>query len=191
LAKNFFEIANVYQPIENQQLPDEVPTLCVSTDQSITTLKSTLEVLFDKLNQNNYSYTQDSELSANVFNNDQWVGVIKQIPSQIQNNFGLVNKVSVIEISLPKLLSSLNTIQVYTPTSEYPDLKFDITITSKEPVGEIIKKIKNYHPSIAVVKYLNSYHSKHSFQISLRSYTENLTKDFGNTIQQSLLVIPT
>ena len=149
-------------------------------------LKSTLENFFDKLNQNNYSFVQDSDLSAKVFNNDQEVGLLKQISSQIQNNFGLINKISVIEISLTKLLNSLNTIQVYTPISEYPDLKFDITISSKLPVGECITKIKNHHQAIAEVKYLNSFKTKHSFQISLRSYTENLTKDLGTTIQKEL-----
>lgn len=184
--KNFFEIANIYRSIEGQQLPDEISTLCLSTDQSIFDLKSAFEGLFGKLNQTNYFFVQATNNSAKIINNDQEVGFLQQVSSQIQSNFGLVNKVSTIEVSLPKLLNSLDTVQVYTPISEYPDLKFDITLSSELPVGEIIKKIKDHHSSIAVVKYLNSFKAKHSFQISIRSYTENLTKDFGNTIQQEL-----
>lgn len=186
LAKNFFEIANVYQSVPEQTLPNEISTLCISTDQPISSLKNTLEGFFDKLNQKNCSFNQDTPVSAIILNNDQPIGRISQISPQIQKNFGLENIISIIEINLPKFLQSLTIQKNYTPISEYPDLKFDITVSSKESIGEIIKKIKSHHSSIAEVKYLNSFQSKHSFQISLRSYTENLTKDLGNTIQQSL-----
>lgn len=186
LKKNFFEIANVYLKKDNAILPDEIPTLCISTNQDIFLLKSITESILLKLNQNNYRFEQSSSVTANIYNNEMLVGELKLVNPQIQKNFGIESTVSVVEINLASLLGSLNTEKNFTPISEYPDLKFDITVNSKKSVGELIEKIKEHHISIAEIKYLNSFQSKHSFQISLRSYTENLSKDIAQKLQEEL-----
>lgn len=188
LNKNLFEIANVYLKKDGEILPDEISTLCISTCLPITALKNTVESLLNKLNQNDYFFDQSTSSSANITNNQKLIGEIKQVNPHILKNFGVDASISVVEINLLALLESLNTQKTFTQISEYPDLKFDITVSSKKTIGELVKNIKNYHPSIALVKYLDSFQSKHSFQISLRSYTENLTKEYAQKLQEELKI---
>lgn len=183
---NFLEIANIYLPTKDSNLPEEIPTLCVSTTKQVLDLKHDLVTYFAKLNQKNITFLQDEQLSAKIVMNNVQIGYLKQISSVIQNNFGLESPVSVLEINLALLLKNLNLDLTLTPISPFPDLKLEVTLNSELPIGDIVSKIYFQNQQIAKVKYLNSYHNKHSFEITLRSYEENLTKDFATKIQQEI-----
>jgi len=191
---NFFEIANIYKIDPESPLPTEISTLCLSTDNNLLVLKNVVEKLLIFLNYKDYSFNQPStnppstyqaENTADIVVNDKVVGQIGEIKTSITRKFGLTSTIYSAEIDL-SLLNSLVPSLNYTPISDFPIVKIDVTITSTEQIGKLTQKIKNTDQFIQSVIFKGSYKNNHTFEIAINSTTQNLTQSDANTIREKI-----
>lgn len=191
---NFFEVANIYIQNSNNSLPNEISTLLISTDNELLYLKQILEILFSLLNYNNYDFIQpgqsslgfiNSQNSADIIINNQRVGYVGQIKPLVTKKFNVLNSVSVAEINLSTLNNTSPFLQ-FTPISEYPYLKNDITVTSTKLIGEIIKDLKSASKNIKDVTFKGSYDHKHTFEVTIGSNNKNLTQADAEIIRKKI-----
>ncbi len=190
-----FELANIYIPDSKNNLPNEISTLIFSSNISILELKLILEKLFIQLNYATYKFTQpsssdkkyfDAQNSADIYLNNQIIGQIGEIKTSILRSFGIQGGISLVELNISEL-NKIKPTLVFQPISEYPSLIEDITITSTNPIGEIIDQISSQSPDIKKVSYKNSFKNNHSFEITIGSNTQNLTKSDADLIRTQIL----
>lgn len=195
LPLKLFELANIYLPQKSGELPNEVSTLVISTDLDLLKLKSVLEKLFNLLNYPLYEFAQpnlkkteylNTQNSADIIVNNEIIGQIGEVKSSISKRIGLTNIISVVELNISKLNKILPIIK-FTPISNYPSLKEDVTITTTKPIGEIIREIYNLDKNIKKVNYKNTYKNNHTFEIIIESLTQNLTQETADDIRQKIL----
>ena len=66
-------------------------------------------------------------------------------------------------------------------------VKEDITLKSDQPIGEIIDQIKNSNPNITQIRFKESFQNHHTFEITIGSNTQNLTKQDAELIRTNIL----
>lgn len=195
LDNNFFELSNVYLPVERKALPNEVSSLIMSSSKYILDLKTDLEKLFNLLNFTDYEFVQpgkskqaylSDQNSADIFINNTLIGQIGEVKTLISKSLGIPNIISVTELNI-ELLNTLTPDQKYSPISEYPSLNMDITITSSKPIGEIIKQIYKLDANIKSVLYKDTYKTNKTFEITIESLTQNFTQQDADDIRNKIL----
>ena len=171
-SPKLFEVANIYQRQDGKDLPVEVSHLCFVSDMDYRHTKGVVESLFNHLHLN-----EDTPY------------IISKVSSKIKRAFGLKKEVYYFEINLQESLSKLQKNRQYSPISTYPDIIDDVTIESKQKIGNLIKQIKATSSLIITVEYLTGYEDKHSFRLTFNSKDRNLTQEEVNQIKQKVMAL--
>lgn len=190
---NLFEISNIYQK-SNEALPKEVSSCVIASTQDILHSKGVFEALMIHLNLKPYKYQSSKTLpsyftpesSAEILEDNNLIGYIGQIKPAILHKLGVTSNPTIAEIIIKNTASSIRDNFVYKPISEYPEIIEQMTIASKENIGEIIEKIYSSSNLINGVTYSSSYKENHTFKITFSSPTKNLTQIEVNDIKQKI-----
>ena len=126
--------------------------------------------------------------TADIFIGKLFLGQIGEIAISTARQFGLDHNLCVVEINL-NLLSQIKPILKFSPISEYPSLLQDITITTTEPVGKIIDTLKSSDSKIQKVKYKSTFENKKTFEITIGSYSQNLTQQDADQVRTKILTL--
>ncbi len=189
---DILEIANCYLSDSGQELPNEVSTLCLMSSSGYLETKGILETIFRKLKVNDFSFKTTStpkpffnpSTTADIFSGKQKIGEIGTVKPVVLRNLGIQGEPTLAEINLVNLVSKINQKYVFSPISDYPAMMEDITITSKQFLGDIIETIKNTSQLIKNVQYLSSFQDKHTFKVSFESLERNLNQTEINDIKE-------
>lgn len=192
-----FEIANIYLSYDGSELPNEQPTLCMTSSQKLLEIKKDFEKLFLLQNFSDVTFLQPSTNpksyfnklnTADIFIGKMFLGQIGEITTSTSRQFGLDYNLSVIEINLNQLTQIKPNLK-YLPISEYPSLLQDITITTTDPISKIIDILKSSDAKIQKVKYKSTFENKKTFEITIGSYTQNLTQQDADQIRTKILTL--
>lgn len=190
-----FEIANIYLSSNGSELPDEQSTLCITSSQKLLEVKKDFEKLFHLQNFSEITFSQPANNpkpyfnkvnTADIFIGKLFLGQIGEIAISTARQFGLDHNLTVVEINL-NLLSQIKPILKFSPISEYPSLLQDITVTTTEPIGKIIDTLKSSDSKIQKVKYKSTFENKKTFEITIGSYSQNLTQQDADQVRTKIL----
>ena len=192
-----FEIANIYLSSNGSVLPDEQSTLCITSSQKLLEVKKDFEKLFHLQNFSEITFSQlannpkpyfNKVNTAEIFIGKLFLGQIGEIAISTARQFGLDHNLCVVEINL-NLLSQIKPILKFSPISEYPSLLQDVTITTTEPIGKIIDTLKSSDSKIQKVKYKSTFENKKTFEITIGSYSQNLTQQDADQVRTKILTL--
>lgn len=185
-----FEISNVYEQTKDK-LPNEVSKCVIASTIDFRSTKGYLESLLTNLNLKQYSFenTTDTpsyflkENTAKILSKEKLLGYIGFIKPTILHHLNITSNPVVIEMDTQQIADNVLENYIYNPISEYPEVVEQITITSKQKVGDIIEKIRATSNLVNKIIYTDSYQDNHSFKITFSSSTKNLTQAEVNSIK--------
>ena len=137
-AAKLYELAKIYLPVEDQQLPNEPKILVLGTygaGESFFTLKGELEAVFSALRvkkvvyqavSNNPSYHPGR--CAQVSIDGETLGYIGQIHPLVAKNYGMDCEVYCAEINFTALFNYQLSEATYVPLPKYPTVSRDLAI---------------------------------------------------------------
>ena len=191
-----FELANIYLPRGKKDLPEEKPILALATTQkNFRQHKGLVESLLKTLKIKNLKFLplhQDSLLwdtssTTHVYSGNQYLGITGKPSPQVINNFELKDQIFISNLdvsTISKLSSSTHRGQTL---PKYPPVIETLTISSNQPVGDLIKKINSTSKLITKVEYQESYNNKHTFRLEFSHPSKNLTQAKVNRLKTKLL----
>lgn len=191
---SFFEIGNVYLKKDGQELPEERPTLTITSSADILKLKQILEFVLREINVSKYTFAECSDANK-IFNplnlaqinvSNKPIGQIGEIKKSILNKFGISSTINTVEIDLSALQRSISPTINYQPISDYPEVVEDITLETNLTIGEAIEKINQSNELVKKVSFVSSFQNKLSFKIHLISYERNLTKEDSDLVRNQI-----
>lgn len=196
LPHKIFELSHIYLE-NNNNLPHEIPILTLaSTDKNFYKIKGEIETFFDYLKTKNINFKPLSEkselfnttMTAEIYSKNSFLGIIGQISPTVQTNFQLQKPVILINLDVTTLIKNSFQHSKIIPPPTYPPIIENITIQTSRPIGEIINLIKKT-PLVTCVKYLKSYHQKHTFEIHFNHQNKNLTQKEVEPLKAAILSI--
>lgn len=179
-----FELGNLYYPRENEPLPEEVAALAVavsgvtpsgwntrSIDMDFYFLKGFLDALLDNLGVKDVSYQPAGDIpgfhpgrTATVLAGDQELGMIGEVHPDVQEEYDLSQRVTVLELNFNRLIEVSGMSRQYKPLPKFPGVDRDLAVVvHKEiPVSKIIKVIYGAGGSILQdVRVFDIYQDQH------------------------------
>jgi phenylalanyl-tRNA synthetase beta chain len=171
-SASLYEIAVVYKPqldadgnVRDDVLPDESKHLVLAEygpGCDFYTLKGALDAIFYSICGVYGSYRAESGNAAfhpgrcaKISVSGVEVGVIGEISGSVCENFGLMQRSYVADISLDKMLGVIKPMPLYKPISKFPPLMRDIAVICREDItvaeleeviraagGALCKKVK-------------------------------------------------
>ena len=143
-SAKLYEMAKVYLPVANQQLPEEPKMLVLGTygsGETFFTLKGELEAIFAGLRLNKASYTADSTnpsyhpgRCAKVSINGVELGYMGQVHPLVAKNYGMDTEVYCAEINFSKLPQLQLPEPTYVPLPKYPTVWRDLSLMCDEAI---------------------------------------------------------
>jgi phenylalanyl-tRNA synthetase beta chain len=149
-----FEIARVYLPQPDQQLPDEPRRLCIAMSGprhhthwtgagagqlDFYDLKGIVEMLLDRLRITGYRFapmvhaTFQQGRAAKLSIDDTTIGVIGEVDPSVRESFDLpVQRVCLLELDLEALLAEAPSLYYYQPVSRFPAATRDLALIVDE-----------------------------------------------------------
>lgn len=190
-----FELSNIYLH-GHDPLPTERPILCLANQgDTFFQAKGYIESLLEHLHLHDIRFAPLSEAStlfipeqsAEIYQADNYLGIIGTISPRVISNFHIDSDVIITNLDF-ELLSRLATPVFHlTSVPDYPAIIESITISSDLPVGEIISLIKSSSSYVSKVIYISSYHRNHTFEVHFNHPKRNLTQTEVNQLKQTLL----
>lgn len=197
-----FEMANIYLPQANNELPQEIPTLTAAvTGQSYPQLKGVLEKLLNELGIKNAEYIPYA-LQKTLYGKIFWpgrvaeivvkntsLGVIGEVKPVLNLNFGIKEPVVIVDLDLQELTKLANSFKKYHPIPKFPATNEDLSfvVSPKTPVGDLIKSIKSTSTKITNVELFDSYKNVRSFRITYQSQNKTLTGKEVEIIRKKII----
>ena len=189
-----YEVSNCYQKVRGKELPHEISTLAILSNENYRQAKGKIESLLDYMNVDDISFRPSqfappffSQLAtADIYSKDILLGQIGLLKPSLLRNIGLPSNPIAIEINLEKLCSKINEETDIQLVSNYPYMLEDITITSDKPLGELIQDLKSFDPLIREVSYIESYRNKHTFKFFFGSSSRNLDQKEVNSLKGTI-----
>ncbi|KKT40596.1 hypothetical protein A3K29_04240 [Candidatus Collierbacteria bacterium RIFOXYB2_FULL_46_14] len=188
-----FEIANCYLKNNDQELPFEVSTLTTISNENFRKVKGEVEALLMKVRVPDISFKQVKRVNtffragSEIFSGKQLLGHLGLVKPTILRSIDLQTEPVVTEINLSHLAGQMSTGYNYQPISEYPYIVENITVSSHQPLGDIIHTINSASTLIKEIQYLESYHDRHTFKVSFGSDARNLQQSEINVIKDTIL----
>lgn len=186
-----FEVSNSYQKTDGLELPREVSTLALLANDDFRNVKGSVESLLEHLKVKNISFRPsrqilpffDQSTTAAIYSGDHLLGNLGLLKPSVLRNIGLQTSPVAVEINLEILVTCINQKYVFLPISEYPYILENITVNSKKSLGDILEIVKNTSRLIKDVRYLESFHTKHTFRVSFGSNEKNLEQKEVNALK--------
>jgi phenylalanyl-tRNA synthetase beta chain len=147
----FFELANIFIPKTEGELPDERMTLTgiLQTDDFYAA-KGVLEGLFDELGIDDATFMQKNipnhvaGLTAQITSDGKEFGSLGKLDPKLVQVFGIEDDIFVFGLDFETLASLATLTKKFIPISKYPKVSEDISmiVDNKTEVGKILKIIK-------------------------------------------------
>jgi len=197
-----FELANVYFPKKQNQLPEEISTLTVAiNNDNFFYLKGILEGILKETGVKNFEfkpYPFKKTFYGKIFHplkiaeiliKNNPVGILGEINPLIISHFEINQKVTVFEINLKELVKFASGVKKYTPISKYPPIIEDLAFIfpPKVEVEKVIQLIKQSSPIIQIVELVDFYKNTRTFRITYQSYEKNLNDEEVKKIREKII----
>ncbi len=192
---HIYELANVYHPRGETDLPDENPTLTIATDQiGFREHKGYVESLLKDQKINNLKFKSidkpslifNSPSSALIYSGKEYLGIIGSLSARVVNNFELKGQVFVSTLDVSAITRIKGSSYQASPLPKYPPVVEMITLNTNIKVGEIIEKIKKVSNLITQVDYQESYNNKHTFKLLFSHPKKSLTQKQVNQLKRRI-----
>lgn len=193
-----FELANIYIPKGQNDLPEENPTLTMATSQvNFRQHKGLVESLLNnlKVKKLKFKALQNDSLiwntgsSARIYSDNHYLGTLGKLNPYVSNNFNLKDQVYVTNLNVSTISKIKDSIYHAHPLPKYPAVIEDITINTNLKIGDLITKIKKTSKLITQAVYQNSYNNKHTFKLYFSHPNKSLTQKQVNQIKTKILKI--
>ncbi|NCN03645.1 MAG: phenylalanine--tRNA ligase subunit beta [Candidatus Pacebacteria bacterium] len=159
---NVFEIANIYHPQSNNQLPNENLHLTLVSTRSYRKVRGDFEAVLKQLFIDQYNITSNGEIIIN----DETIGSV-------------VSKENLIafDLEFKLLLRHIKTHPTYQPIPKTSFINEDMTFTISEAVslGKVLKEIEAQSPLITKVSLKGQYNDNYTFSIEYHDPTKNIS----------------
>lgn len=180
---SIFEIANVYIK-RNSDLPDEKPhfaaILKTPSKNIFFELKGVLELIFEDLGINTYSFKKRKEggAGADIYIENKQIGDIELLEEDLVT----------FELDFKQLLKYATTKKVFKPIPEYPPIIEDIRLTIKKETEykKIVDAIFSVSPLIISAEIIDEYEDKKTFRISYQDKNKNLSNEDIAPVKEKL-----
>ena len=148
-----YEIAKVYLPVENEQLPDERKMLTLGLygkDADFFTAKGIINTAFEKLGVQGVEYKTAAWDSfhpgrcAEVFIGEKSVGAVGEIHPTVLENYGIGVKAYAAILDIEYMFSNVDNKKQFVETPKFPAVTRDLSLLADKdiPVAVIEKAIK-------------------------------------------------
>jgi len=197
-----FELANVYFPKKQNQLPEEISTLTVAiNNDNFFYLKGILEGILKEVGVENFEFrpypfkkTFYGKIfhplkTAEIIIKNQPVGILGEINPLILGRFEISQKVTIFEINLHQTVKFATGIKKYTPIPKYPPIIEDLAFIfpPKIELEKVIQIIKQTSPIIWNVEFIDFYKNTRTFRITYQSYEKNLSDEEARKIREKII----
>ncbi|NTU73147.1 phenylalanine--tRNA ligase subunit beta [Candidatus Roizmanbacteria bacterium] len=178
---NFFEIAKVYSPHEND-LPDEKFMLALATNGSFYDLKGAIEVLARELNIQNIAFTTGSNrlfssAQAEVWIDDKKFGDIGLLSAAIQEKLMIKQPVMIAELDFTVLMENYHLLPRYVAPNPFAAIKLDLTINDpKYSYQEMTVKAHEVTPFLKEIHVIDTFKNNITLRFLFNSSEKNLTE---------------
>lgn len=179
-----FELANVYHPRKEQNLPQEKPQLVITTTEDFTQTKALVEMLLKKLRidqqflaKNGATKMLHPQRTTMIVAGNEIIGRVGEIKSSILDKIELKTPVTSAVFEAKKLLRAARTHPRYQPLPQHPPIVEDLTfvLADKAHIGEVIEEITNISRLIESVTLKETYQRNTSFTLTYRHPEQSLT----------------
>jgi len=197
-----FELANVYFPKKQNELPEETPTLTVAVNNDhFFYLKGILEGILKEIGVENFEFrpypfkkTFYGKIfhplkTADVIVGGNPVGILGEINPSILSRFEINQKVTIFEINLKEIAKHIHEVKKYIPIPKYPPIIEDLAFIfpPKIEVKKVIQLIKQTSPIIWNVELIDFYKNTRTFRITYQSYKRNLSDEEVRKIRKKII----
>jgi len=197
-----FELANVYFPKKQNELPEEISTLTVAiNNDNFFYLKGILEGILEEIGIENFEFkpypfkkTFYGKIfhplkTAEIIVKNTPIGILGEINPLILSRFGINQKVTIFEINLCQIVKFATDFKKYTPIPKYPPIIEDLAFIfpPKVEVGNVIQLIKKISPIIWNVVLIDFYKNTRTFRITYQSYEKNLSDEEVGKIREKII----
>jgi phenylalanyl-tRNA synthetase beta chain len=197
-----FELANVYLPKKQNELPEETSTLAVAVNNdNFFYLKGVLEGILKEAGVENFEFNPypfkktfygkifHPLKTAEIIIKNQPVGILGEINPLILSLFEINQKVTIFEINLCQTVKFATGIKKYTPIPKYPPIIEDLAFIfpPKIEVEKVIQLIKQTSPIIWHVELIDFYQNTRTFRITYQSYERNLSDEEIKKIREKII----
>ncbi len=138
-----FEIAKIYEPIADEQLPKETNIVTIGTygEGDFYTIKSSVEELFDILGITDYKFRPETEnptyhggRCASIHICGKMAGFIGQAHPLVVKNYGMDCACYLAEISFDTIFENASAVKTYKKLPKYPSVSRDIAMLVDDEV---------------------------------------------------------
>lgn len=158
-SARFFELGNIYLPLEESLLPRENKRLVIAAygEEDFFTLKGLLNSLFNQLKLNSIKYSSKDlpnyyhpGRSALVEVKGENIGSFGEVHPDVLENLDIEARVYVADLDIDKIYQLVDTTVAYKSLPKYPSMTRDIAVVVKEDVevAQIEEVIKEFGSSL-------------------------------------------
>jgi hypothetical protein len=173
-------LANIYQPLANG-LPKEQLQLALVSSRPLRQVKG------DFISLLRHFYIRDITIEPTVSENTGSITIAKTKVGILQVENGL----TIIQVSLAKLLSLIKTHPEYQPLPKTASVIEQLTFTlpAKTTIGPILQDIAQLSPKIKTVSLDSIYQHNYTFTIEYWSAKQNLTNEKVGPIRKRIVKV--
>jgi len=193
-----FEMANIYIPQGEKDLPDEIPMLTAGlTGDKFLEGKGILEALFKDLGIKDYQFRIPTspikifhpEKVAEIFLFGSPIGAIGQIDPALARRLQTVSPITVFDLEVKSLVRHATRTKKYTPIPTYPPIIEDLAflVPEKTLIGEMMEEIKGVDRLIAKVELLDSFKDNRTFRTTYQDSKKTLTDKEIRGIREKII----
>jgi phenylalanyl-tRNA synthetase beta chain len=193
-----FEIANIY--LKTQNLPDEKQILIASQtgEKSFWELKGCFEALLELLRIKDFEFLPLEHIegswlpgrTAQIKIRNEMVGILGEINSQILGNFGINQRVTILNIPLEVLAKTATDFKTYSPVPKYPPIIEDLAfiVSPQTYVGPILQLISAAGgPTVQSIKLLDSFDQTRTLRITYQHPEKTLTNEEVKELRDKII----
>lgn len=200
-----FEIGKIFENRKND-LPTEKEflTIIASGENDFFVLKGIIVSLFEQLKINNFDFKNGDKKflhpfrQANIFINEETVGYLGEVHSQVSKNYDIKHRIYLATIDLEYICKSACDFVKFKPLPKFPAISRDIAllvnknISSKSLCDTILKFSDN---NLEDVKLFDVYEGKQiannmkslAYKLIFRACDRTLTENEINSVMQKII----
>lgn len=198
-----FELSNVYLPIAENKLPNEIPMLTGAlSNGNFYDGKGVIEGLLNDLGIIRYEfvpYQLKKTFYGKIFHpvrtaeimvkNDSW-GIIGEINPIVLSKFEIKKRVIIFDLEFNELVKYATTTRKYSPIPKYPAIVEDLAfvVQPKTLVGEMVQLIKEVSSIIQSVELLDSFGNTRTFRITYQHAKKTLTDKGVEKVRKKIIL---
>jgi len=194
-----FEMANLYLPKGNENLPDEAMELTLATTaDNYSQLKGILESLLKELGIADFEIKPIDNWEdilrtsmVGIYIQDLHIGITGKIKKEFLDNFSIKGEVLVLDLEVRRLLKFATNAKKYIPSSKYPSIIEDLSFVIPEHtfIGQVIDEIKFVSELVKNVNLIDSFQNTRTFRVEYQSEMQNLSDNEIKPIREKIIKV--